>query len=562
MNICIVGGVAGGASCAARARRLDENAAITIFERGQFVSFANCGLPYHVGKVITDESDLLVATPELFRDRFNIDVRLGHEVTAIDRAARTITVHRRQEGVSDTVPYDALVLATGSSPISPPIPGLDLPGVFHLWTIPDSRRIMAWLDTRPVHRMLVVGGGFIGLEMVENFSHRNLAVTLVEMQSQVMPSLDPEMAAIAHAHLEANGVDLRLGTGVSALAPQDDSGAIRASLSDGSELVVDGVLMAAGVKANTELAVAAGLTVAPCGGIAVDAHMRTEDPAIWAVGDVVASPHVVTGDIVRLPLAGPANRQGRIAAAAICGHRGVSGGFRGVQGTSVCGLMGLAMAATGLSEKQLAARNAADGAIAWEKVYLHPEHHAGYYPGARAITIKLLFDPTGGRVLGAQAVGLEGVEKRIDVIAMAIQMGATVNDIAEAELCYAPQFGAAKDPVNLAGMLAVNAMDGLTPVAHWPDTAASGALVLDVRDPDEWAEGHVPGALLIPIDTLRQRLGELPVDREIRVHCAVGQRAHVTVRMLRQKGYRASNISGGFEMYGAFKAAGLLRTRP
>jgi NADPH-dependent 2,4-dienoyl-CoA reductase/sulfur reductase-like enzyme/rhodanese-related sulfurtransferase len=548
--VLIVGGVAGGASCAARLRRLNESVEIVVFERGPYVSFANCGLPYYVGNVIADERALLVASREMFRTRFNVDVQTETEVTGIDRRACTITVRDGRTGTSRTERYDALVLSPGAAPIRPPLPGVDLPGVFAVRTIPDSRRIRSWITERHATSAVVVGGGFIGLEMVENLHQRELAVTVLEKLPQLMPPLDPEMALPLREHLVAKGVTLRLGDGLASIETRDGGGLVVVAES-GARLPADLVILAIGVRPETALAKAAGLDLGPRGGIVVDAQMRTADPHIWAVGDAVEVADVVTGQETVLPLAGPANRQGRVAAEAIAGR---ATKFRGVQATAVVGVLGLTAASTGASEKGL--RRA--GITNFEKVYLHPGHHAGYYPGARPIHLKLLFSVPDGRILGAQAVGLEGVEKRIDVIATAIQFRGTVHDLAEAELCYAPQYGAAKDPVNLAGMLAVNVLTGDMPVADWSALAGTDGVVLDVREPDEFAAGHIPHAINLPLSQLRARCGELPRDRDLWICCVVGQRAYYATRFLAQRGYRARNLSGGYTTYLALKTSGLV----
>jgi NADPH-dependent 2,4-dienoyl-CoA reductase/sulfur reductase-like enzyme/rhodanese-related sulfurtransferase len=539
-RVLIVGGVAGGASCAARLRRLDETAEIVVFDRGPHVSFANCGLPYFVGNVIAEERQLVVASPELFRDRFNIQVRTRHDVLAIDRARRVITVRDLAAGSEREEAYDALLLAPGAAPIRPAMPGIDLPGIFAVRTIPDTVRIRTWLDDRRPRRALIVGGGFIGLEMAENLAHRGLGITVLEKMAQVMPPLDPEIAQPVAEHLRAQGVRLVLGDGLTGF--ESSGREITATTESGARLAADMVILAIGVRPETKLATGAGLPLGPRGGILVDAQMRTADPNIWAVGDAVEVHDVVTGQETVLPLAGPANRQGRIAADTICGR---ASAFRGVQATAVVGVFGLTVASTGATEKGL--RRA--GITGFEKVYLHPGHHAGYYPGATPIHLKLLFDERSGRVLGAQAVGLEGIEKRIDVIAMAIQREATVRDLAEAELCYAPQFGAAKDPVNLAGMIATNHLDGDLPLADWD--ALGEWLVVDVREPEEFAAGHVPGALSFPLSSLRQRWRELPEDRPLALCCGVGQRAYYALRFLAQHGLRVGHLSGGYTTYRA-----------
>jgi NADPH-dependent 2,4-dienoyl-CoA reductase/sulfur reductase-like enzyme/rhodanese-related sulfurtransferase len=542
-RILIVGGVAGGASCAARARRLSENAEISVFERGPFVSFASCGLPYYVGDVIKEEKSLLVATPELFQRRFNIEVKLQHAVTAVNRSQKSISVTNLVTGQLTQEKYDALVLSTGSSIKVPPVPGVDLPGIFSLRTIQDSHRIKEWMTHHPVKRVVVVGGGFIGLETVENLVKLGMQVTVVEMLSQVMPNLDAEIAGRLQQHLTAKGVSLHLGDGISRFDPGAQGQGLRVTTRAAAQFDCDMVLLATGVKPEVTLASQAGLEIGELGGIRVDDRMQTSDPSIWAVGDAVEVRDFVTGEWCLVPLAGPASRQGRIAADTIMGR---NSRFRGVQGTMVCEVMGLTVAATGASEKTLINLKKP---IAYEKVFLHPGHHAGYYPGAKTLTIKLLFSPVDGKLLGAQAVGEAGVEKRIDVISMAIQKEGTVYDLEEAEMCYAPQFGSAKDPVNFAGMIAANSLRGDSPLTHWKGLVQSQYFLLDVREPLEFSAGHVAGATNIPLPTLRSRLNELPKDQEIAVYCGVGQRSYYATRILKQKGFTARNISGGFTSF-------------
>lgn len=511
-----------------------------MFDRGPHVSFANCGLPYYVGDVIRDEQDLLVATPELFADRFHIDIRCRNEVLAVDRQARVLKVRDLTEGRDYDEPYDALVLSPGAAPVRPPLPGIDLPGVFALRSIPDSQRIRDWITEKTATRAVIVGGGFIGLEMTENLVHRGLSVTLIEKLPQVMAVLDAEMVTPVHRRLREAGVDLRLGEGVAEFQ-QLDSGCLGVLSDAGALYEADLVILAIGVRPETSLARDAGLEIGELGGIRTDAQMRTSDPHIWAVGDAVEVRDVVTGEYTLIPLAGPANRQGRIAADSIFGR---SSRFRGVQGTAVCGLFDLTIACTGASERTLRRLGKSH-----EKVYLHPGHHVGYYPGSTPIDMKLLYDAEDGLILGAQAVGAGGVDKRIDVIATGIQKDMTIYDLEECELCYAPQFGAAKDPVNLAGMVAGNALRGDAPLAYWEDQAQADVLLLDVCDADEFAEGHVPGAANIPLNELRGRLAELPRDRAVWVYCQVGQRAYYATRLLRLSGFDAFNLTGGVETY-------------
>ncbi len=536
-RVLVVGGVAGGATCATRLRRLDERARIIIFDRGPFVAFANCGLPYYVGNVIQEEAKLLVSSPELFLKRFNIEVRTENEVLGIHRDSREIEVQALRTGQIYREPYDALVLAPGAAPLRPAMPGIELPGIFALRTIPDSRRIREWIESRGAERAVIVGGGLVGMEMAENLTLRGLKVTVVDRLPQVLPMLDSEMAEPVCRHLEKNRVSLHLADGVAGF--EDDQGRLAVHTESGARLPADLVVLSVGVKPETTLPRAAGLEIGDLGGIRVDTSMRTSDPSVWAVGDAVEVRDTVTGQWRMTPLAGPANRQGRVAADSICGR---SAAFRGTQATIVCGFFGMTVAATGASEKAL--RDT--GFPGYQAVYIHPGSHASYYPGAKPLNVKLIFAEGDGRILGAQAVGEEGVEKRIDVISMAIQKGATVFDLEESQLCYAPQYGSAKDPVNLAGMVAANVLRGEMALAQWSELAETRALILDVRERDEYAAGHIDGAMNLPLGELRQRLGELPKDREIWVNCAVGQRSYYALRLLAQNGFSVRNLSGGY----------------
>ena len=550
MKVIIVGGVAGGASCAARLRRLDEKAEILMVERGPYVSYANCGLPYHVSGVIEKESSLLVATEATFREQFAIDVRTNCEVVGISAAKKTVELKDHKTGKVTTESYDKLVLSPGAAPIRPNIPGFDLPGIFTLRTVPDTRAIRAWLarndlpgmDTyggyqtaTKAKRAVVIGGGFIGLEMVENLVHLGLEVTLIEKMNQVMPPLDPEIALLVKQRLEKNGVQVELSDGVAGFK-QAANGCLEVLTESGKVHSADIVISAIGVRPETDLAKMAGLEIGQRGGFRVDEHMRTSNPDIFAVGDAVEVKDFVTGEWALIPLAGPANRQGRIAAEVIVGR---ASRYRGTQGTSICLVFGAAVASTGVSEKQLIKIGDKD----YEKIYLFPNSHAGYYPGAKMLAIKVLFRKSNGRLLGVQVLGDDGVKARVDSIAMSIQMGGTVYDLEESELSYAPPFGSAKDPVNFAGMMAANVLRGDMPVAHWD--SVGNAFLLDVRNPPELAVERVAGAVNIPLPELRARLGELPRDREILVICRSAQRAYYATRILLQNGFNARNISGG-----------------
>ncbi len=559
-KIVIIGGVAGGASAAARARRLSETAEIIVLERGEHVSFANCGLPYHIGGDIKQREALLLQTPLSFKRRFNVDVRTFHEVVAIDPQARLLTVKMWPSGETYQESYDKLLLSPGAAPVVPPIPGLDNPATFALRNVPDMDRIIAALDSRKPAHATVVGGGFIGLEMVEALHQRGIKVTLLELAAQVMAPVDPEMANILHHELVQQGIDLRLNRGLIAVtqgvspeADRDatgsceqgsDNGDLTLQLSSGETLMTDMLILAIGVKPEVRLANAAGLVLGASGGIKVDASMRTSDPHIYAVGDAVETPEFVTGKPGVIPLAGPANRQGRMAADNMLG-RDIS--YTRTQGTAICKVFDLAVASTGLNEKRIKALG-----LAYEKIYVHPASHASYYPGAHPVSFKLLFDPQNGRILGAQAVGKDGVDKRIDVLAVAMRAGLTVMQLEELELTYAPPFGSARDVINQAGMVAANVINGDEVVCHSEDILALTAdqLLLDVRNPGELTSiGQIPGAINIPVDELRQRLSELPTDKEILVTCQVGLRGHVACRMLRNAGFKARNLSGGFKTF-------------
>ncbi len=538
MNVVIVGGVAGGASTAARLRRLDESARILVLERTRYVSYANCGLPYHIGDVIKDRSLLLLQSPEGLRASLNIDVRVGHEVTAIDRTARKIRARNLDSGAEYEEPYDVLVLAPGAVPVRPDLPGIDDPRVLCLRNVEDMDEIRRRVD-RGARGAIVIGGGYIGVEMAENLRHRGLEVDLVEMVDQIMPPIDKEMSAPLEDHLRARGVRLHLGTAAAAFRTSS-GGRISAELTNGTVLTADFVVLAAGVRPEVTLARAAGLALGPRGGILVDEHQRTSDPAIYAVGDAVETPHAVLPGSWNIPLAGPANRQGRIAADHIAGR---TSAYRGTQGTAIVKVFNMTAGGTGATEKNLLRAG-----LPYRKVYLHPSGHAGYYPGTSPMHIKLLFAPDSGRLLGAQVVGFDGVDKRLDVFATALRAGLTVFDLEHLELAYAPPFGSAKDPVNMAGFVASNLLRGDVRFWYAEDYpgAVEGALVLDVRSPAEFEAGHISGARNLPLGELRARLGELPRSQPIRVYCKVGFRSYLAYRILAQSGFAdVATLAGG-----------------
>jgi NADPH-dependent 2,4-dienoyl-CoA reductase/sulfur reductase-like enzyme/peroxiredoxin family protein/TusA-related sulfurtransferase/rhodanese-related sulfurtransferase len=552
MKILIVGGVAGGASAAARARRLSETAEIILFERGEHISFANCGLPYHIGGVIAERQKLLVQTPEAMRKRFAIDIRIHSEVTQIDRKAKQVTVHNSKENRDYTESYDYLILSPGAEPVRPPLPGVDHPNVFTLRNLTDMDAIINVIKTQKPQRAVVVGGGYIGLEMAENLIHRGVAVTVAELEKQVMSPADPEMAAPLHQELKLNGIDLRLGTSITAIDHNGDN--LTVQLSTGDSIDCGLVLISVGVRPESKLAKDAGLELGQRGGIVVNASMQTSDPAVYAVGDAVEVEDFVGGFKTMIPLAGPANRQGRIAASHIFGQKLQ---YKKTQGTAVCQVFNQTIAMTGLNEKTLKRQN-----IAYEKVYVHPADHATYYPGATQISLKLLFDPQHGKILGAQAVGTNGVDKRIDVLAVAIRAGLTVYDLEDLELCYAPPYGSAKDVVNYAGFVAANVLRGDAAVCHAADAVnpRDNQLLLDVRTMAEVQAGTIPGAVHIPIDELRGRMNELNKDKEIMVFCQVGLRGYLGCRILTQHGFKCRNLTGGYKTYQAW--TGTMPTKP
>ncbi len=539
----IIGGVAGGASCAARLRRLDEEREIVILERGPYVSYANCGLPYHVGGVIPNREALIVQTPQVLRTRFNLDVRVRHEVTAINREEKTVTVRDLGDGREYRESYDTLVIATGSSPVRPPIPGIDSPRIRTVWSVPDVDAIRELMGKERITSAAVIGGGFIGLEMADNLHHAGVEVTIIEALDQVMAPLDYEMALLLHENIRKNGVALHLGDPVESFTEQD--GVVTVALKSGARVGAQLVILAIGVRANNALAKAAGLALNERGGVVVDEHLRTSDPAIYAVGDVIEIRNFVFDDRAMIPLAGPANKQGRIAADNICG---LDSRYKGSQGSSVIKLFDLTAANTGLNEKTAQAAG-----IDYDKIYLSPMSHAGYYPGGEMMTMKVLFEKGTKRLLGAQIVGGSGVDKRLDVLATALRAGVSVVDLKDLDLAYAPPYSSAKDPVNMAGFMAENLIEGRVKQFHFSELDAlprDGSLVLlDVRTPREFARGHAEGAINIPVDDLRDRLGELPKDKPLYLICQSALRSYIACRILQQEGFDCRHMAGGWRLY-------------
>ncbi len=549
-KIVIIGGVAGGASAAARARRLDESAEIIMFERGEFVSFANCGLPYHIGGDITDRSKLLLQTPASFLARFNVDVRVMSEVVAINRSNKSVTIKNLLDGTEYDESYDFLLLSPGAAPVVPPITGIDNPLTYSLRNIPDMDRIITAIKNNKPQHATVVGGGFIGLEMMEAFHQLGIKTSLIEMADQVMPPVDREMAGFVHDEIRQNGIDLKLNVALEQIEYFDaEKPSLKLTLNNGESVTTELLVMAIGVKPETHLAQAAGLAIGELGGIMTNSYMQTSDPSIYAVGDAVEETDFVTGKQTLVPLAGPANRQGRMAADNMLGR---SETYQGTQGTAICKVFDLAVASTGKNEKLLKKEN-----IAYEKIYVHTASHASYYPGAETVSFKLLFDPQTGKILGAQAVGKDGVDKRIDIIAVVQRAGMTVEQLQHLELTYAPPYGSAKDVINQAAFVANNVMKGdLTPI-HFDeiDNLNDSQILLDVRNPGERENhNHIVGDINIPVDQLRQRIQELPKDKEIIIYCQVGLRGNVAYRQLVNNGYKAKNLLGGYRTYKFAKA--------
>ena len=541
----IIGGVAGGASCAARLRRLDGEREIIILERGEYISYANCGLPYHVSGVIRSRSALLLMTPEMMRDRFQIDVRVRNEVTSVNREEKSVTVRNLATGESYEESYDELVIATGSSPLRPNIPGIDSARIRTLWTVPDTDEIRNMIREQGVRTAAVIGGGFIGLEMAENLRHAGLDVSLIEAADQVMAPLDYEMAQLLHENIRDNGVSLYLSDGVERF--EDDGSRVTVTLKSGKTVAAELVILSIGVRPNSQLARDAGLTVNQRGGIVTDERMVTSDPSIYAVGDAVEVEDFVLKQRTMVPLAGPANKQGRIAADNIAGGNST---YKGTQGSSVAKVFDLTAASTGLNEKSLIRSGMTKGKD-YLTLIITQNSHAGYYPGAVPLTIKLLFSPDGRKLFGAQIVGREGADKRIDTIGVAIRLGAGIQELKDLELAYAPPYSSAKDPVNMAGFVAENILRGMVSIAEWnePDTSPE-AILLDVREEAEVMAYAIPGAVNIPLGRLRGELEKLDRSKKIIVFCAVGVRAYNGARILMQHGFENVSVyPGGARFY-------------
>lgn len=540
----IVGGVAGGASCAARLRRLDEQAEIVLLERGPYVSFANCGLPYHVGGVIPERESLIVQTPEILHERFNLDVRVQNEALAIDRKAKTVAV-RDETGREYRESYDTLVLATGSSPLRPPIPGIEAPRIKTLWSVPDADEIKELLTTVAVKSAAVVGGGFIGLEMADNLHHAGLRVSIIEALDQVMAPLDYEMALLLHENIRKNQVDLHLGDAVASF--EDRGETVVVHLKSGRSVEAGLVILAIGVRPNSQLARDAGLKLNARGGIVVDEHLRTSDPSIYAVGDVIEVKDFVFGDRTMIPLAGPANKQGRIAANNIAGEACI---YEGTQGTSVAKVFSLSAASTGANEKSLE-RHGLQRGRDYESIIISQDSHAGYYPGVVPLMLKLIFSRDGRKIYGAQIVGRDLVDKRIDTIATVMRLGGSVLDLARLELAYAPPYSSAKDPVNMLGFVAENLLSGKVAISAWDEPEKDGeALVLDVREETEQMAYKTPNSIEMPLSELRVRLKELDPEKRYIIMCGMGIRSYVAQRILAQNGFKRLTVyPGGVRFY-------------
>lgn len=541
-KILIVGGVAGGAGTAARLRRLDENARIILFERGSYISFANCALPYYIGGEITDKNALTVQTVQSFTARFNVDVRIHSNVTAIHPDTKTVSVHDTQNNRVYEESYDSLVLSPGAEPVRPPIEGIQSERVFTLRSIPDTFAIKEFIEKKHARSAAIVGGGFIGIEMAENLKRAGLAVTLIEMADQVIAPVDYDIACEVHAHLQEKGVRLQLNSALSSVS--DTGSALDIQLTSGN-VKADMMILAIGVNPESALAHAAGLKLSSKGAIVVDEHMRTSDPSIYALGDAVQIKDFISEQDGYVPLAGPANKQARIVADVICG---VPSSYCGTQGSSIIKAFDLTVGATGINEK-----TAKRLGIAYEKSFTYSSNHASYYPGAQSMSIKTLYDPQNGSILGAQIVGREGVDKRLDVFATAIRARMKAADLAQLELSYAPPYNSAKDPVNIAGFVIENIRSGRMNIFHWHDvkalTADDTLTLLDVRTPAEYERSHVKGWINFPLDDIRKRLGELDKTKPVYLMCQIGLRGYIASRILVQHGFTVYNLSGGYRLY-------------
>jgi len=550
-RIIIVGGVAGGATAAARLRRLDEKAEIIMFERGEHISFANCGLPYYIGGVIQDREDLLLQTPESFNSRFKVDVRVFSEVISIDRGAKTVKVRKIQSGETYDEKYDKLILSPGGAPIKPPVDGIENERVFTLRNVADTDRMKTFLDYKKPKSAVVIGGGFIGIEMAENLKEAGLDVSIVELLDQVIAPLDTDIACEVHKYLRQKGISLYLGNGFKKITTALDGAGLTVELSRGA-IKADMVVLAIGVKAESQLAKEASLNVNERGGIIVDKHMRTSDPDIYAVGDAVEVSDFVSAQPAMIPLAGPANKQGRIASDNICG---IPSEYSGTQGSAVIKVFDMTVAFTGTNEKTAKRLN-----LNYDKIFLWLGGHAGYYPNAAPMSMKVIFEKGSGKILGAQITGFVGVDKRCDVLSVAIRAGMTVADLTRLELCYAPPYSSAKDPVNMAGFVMENVLTGKVKNFHWHDVESlprdGSVTLLDVRNPGEYAQGHIDGFINIPLDTLREQIAKGKIDKTkpVYVNCHSGMRSYIANRILTQNGYDAYNLSGGYRLYCAINA--------
>jgi NADPH-dependent 2,4-dienoyl-CoA reductase/sulfur reductase-like enzyme/rhodanese-related sulfurtransferase len=546
MKYLIVGGVAGGATVAARLRREDESAEIVLFERGEFISYANCGLPYYIGNTITSRNQLFVQTVEGFTSRYEIDIRVNSEVESIDTTSKIVTVFNSKTGKKYTESYDKLILSPGAEPIKPPLEGINHPGVLTLRNVPDTDRIKETVTQKNVKKAIIVGGGFIGLEMAENFRHLGIEVDLVEMANQVMATLDYSMASIVHMELAAKGVRLHLNDSVVSFG--GDSSRVNVTLKSGNVLSAEIVILSIGVRPETRLAKEAGLEIGTTGGIKVNQYLQTSNPDIYALGDAVEVINIVTRKPVLIPLAGPANKMGRIVADNIV--YGNVQTYEGSIGTGIAKVFDLTVASSGTNGKMLKREG-----IEYLSSFTHSASHAGYYPNAQPLSVKILFSPADGRLYGAQVVGFEGVDKRIEMFAQVIKNSGTIYDLMEIEHAYAPPYSSAKDPVNMAGFVAENIIKGRVKVLHWQEIErldAGNDFLLDVRTNEEYKFAHIPGAVNIPVDEIRLRLDEIPAGKRVIVYCAIGLRGYIAYRILSQNGYEnVFNLSGGFKTYSA-----------